>query len=181
MLEPIEDQYQQIGHIARSHGVKGEVLIISRFEAPQLFDEINLVHIQNTRGDLVPARIESYRAQHKKNRLSFFVKFEHVPDRNKAEELKGFPVFVSRDKLNFLLDGGQLQSTDYTAFEVINEKGEPIGSVTAVIENPAHPILEVTLKDKETVLVPLVEEYISDIDEEQELFKCQNLDRLTNL
>lgn len=181
MLEPIEDQYQQIGHIARSHGVKGEVLIISLIEAPQLFDEIDLVHIQNARGDLVPARIESSRVQHKKNRLSFFVKFEHVSDRNKAEELKGFPVFVSKDKLQVLKDEFQSDTIDYANYEVVDGEGNQIGSVTAVIQNPAHPILEVTLNNEETLLVPLVDEYINEIDKEQEVIQCLNLDRLTDL
>ena len=87
MLEPIENQYMLIGYIARSHGVKGEVLVISEIEAPALFDEVDLVLLQNERGDLFPARVSSVRVDQQPGRLSFFVKFEHVTDRTQAENL----------------------------------------------------------------------------------------------
>src|SRR5699024_7593908 len=99
MLESIENQYQRIGHIARSHGVQGDVLIIPDRYAPTLFDSLDLVRIKNAKGDLVPARIESVRVQEKNNRLSFFVKFEHVTDRTQADRLKQLAVYISRDQL----------------------------------------------------------------------------------
>lgn len=181
MLEPIEDQYQQIGHIARSHGVQGEVLIISQIGAPQLFDEIDLVHIQNTRGDLFPARIESFRVQQKNNRLSFFVKFEHVPDRNRAEKLKGFPVYVMQERLEPILPENQKNTVDYTGFDIVNIDEDPEGTVTDVMQNPAHLILEITLTGGKQLLVPFVDEYVNAVDEEQGIITCQNLNRLTDL
>jgi len=181
MLEPIEDQYQQIGHIARSHGVKGEVLIISQIEAPQLFDEIDLVHLQNTRGDLTPARIESHRVQQKNKRLSFFVKFEHVSDRNRAEKLKGFPVYIMQDKLEPFLTEDQQHGVDYTGFDIVIKNKSPEGTVTGVMQNPAHLILEIALTDGKQLLVPFVDEYVQAVDEEQSIIKCQNLDQLTDL
>lgn len=179
MLEPIEDQYLMIGHIARSHGVKGEVLIISEVFAPQLFDEIDLVHIQNARGDLVPARIESFRVQEKNNRLSFFVKFEHVSDRNGAEELKSSAVYVLREKAESLVDGDE--AIDYTEFEIQDDQNNNIGIITGIIESPAHPILEVITDDQEKLLIPFVDEYIRSVDEDQSIIYCQNLEQLTNL
>ena len=179
MLEPIEDQYLMIGHIARSHGVKGEVLIISEVFAPQLFDEIDLVHIQNARGDLVPARIESFRVQKKKNRLSFFVKFEHISDRNRAEELKSCPVYVLREKAESLVDDDE--AVDYTEFEIQDDQSHHIGIITGIIESPAHPILEVITDDQEKLLIPFVDEYILSVDVDHSIIYCQNLEQLTNL
>jgi 16S rRNA processing protein RimM len=179
MLEPIEDQYQQIGYIARSHGVKGEVLIISDINAPQLFDEIDLVHIQNARGDLIPARIESVRIQEKNNRLSFFVKFEHVSDRNHAEKLKSNTVYVMRKKIESFIEDDE--STDYTEYEIVDDQNSNIGVISGIIENPAHLILEVITNEQEQLLIPLVDEYILAVDEDQKVIQCQNLDQLTDL
>ena len=179
MLEPIEDQYLLIGHIARSHGVKGEVLLISEVQAPQLFDDIDLAHIQNVRGDLIPARIESFRVQEKNNRLSFFVKFEHVSDRNQAEELKSCPVYLLKEKVDDLIDDDEY--VDYTEFEIKDDQENNIGIITGVIENPAHPILEVLTDNQEKLLIPFVDEYISSVDEDQGIIYCQNLEQLTNL
>lgn len=179
MLEPIENQYKKIGYISRSHGVQGEVLIIPDVYAPTLFDALDLVRIETARGDLVPARIESVRVQEKNNRLSFFVKFEHVTDRTEAEGLKNFPVYADRDTVENLLGSDGLP-TDLTTFEVWADDTH-YGSVEGVIDSAAHPILEVLTEQQEDLLIPLVEEYIVDIDEDSKHIQCKNLDRLRGL
>ena len=180
MLEPIDNQYLLIGYVNRSHGVNGEVLIISDVYAPTLFDEIDLVHLQNSRGDLVPARIESVRVQEKKNRLSFFVQFEHVADRNEADKLKNSAVYVRREKADPLIDWSDAP-VDYSAFQVYDENNQHLGEVELTIDNPAHPIIQVATKDDRQLLIPFVDEYISSFDEEQQVIRCQNLDQLEGL
>ncbi|MFH5832297.1 ribosome maturation factor RimM [Halalkalibaculum sp. DA3122] len=180
MLEPIENQYLLIGRINRSHGVHGEVLIISDVPAPTLFDEINLVHLQNSRGDLIPARIESARAEEKQNRLSFFVQFEHVTDRNEAEQLKNSAVYVNRDAAEPLIDSSEVPA-DYSGFQVYDEKGQHLGQVDLTIDNPAHPILQVATTDGRQLLIPCVDEYIRAFDEENQKVECKNLDQLEGL
>lgn len=179
MLEPIENQYEKIGYIARSHGVQGDVLIIPDIYAPTLFDVLDLVHIENTRGDLIPARVESVRVQEKNNRLSFFVKFEHVSDRTQAEELKNSAVFADREIVENLLDSDDLP-LDLTSFEVWSDDNK-IGSVEAILQNPAHPILKVITDEQDELLIPMVDEYIVEVDEENEKIQCQNLHQLTGL
>jgi len=179
MLEPLENQYAKIGYIARSHGVAGDVLIIPELYAPTLFDALDLVHIVNTRGDLIPARVESVRVQEKNNRLSFFVKFEHVTDRTQAEELKNLAVFADREIVESLLDAEDV-SLDLTSFEIWSQ-GKRLGTVEEVIENPAHPILQVFTDDQEQMLIPIVDEYVVDIDEESQKIQCQNLEQLSSL
>jgi 16S rRNA processing protein RimM len=178
MLEPVEDQYKMIGYIARSHGVQGDVLIIPEIYAPTLFDFVDLVRIANARGDLIPARVESVRVQEKNNRLSFFVKFEHIADRTQAEDLKHFAVYVERNKIENLLD--QDDSIDFTSFEIWAED-QQIGSVETIIDNPAHPILRVLTSEQEQLLIPFVDEYILSVDEESQKIQCRNLEQLKGL
>lgn len=179
MLEPIEDQYEKIGYISRSHGVQGEVLIIPDIYAPTLFDVLDLVRIETTRGDLVPARVKSVRVQEKNNRLSFFVKFEHVTDRTQAEELKNLSVYTDRDLVESLLDSDELP-LDLTTFNIFSG-GELVGSVDGMLENPAHPILQVTTDNQEQLLIPLVDEYVADIDEDKKQIQCKNLEHLRGI
>lgn len=179
MLEPVEDQYEKIGYISRSHGVKGDVLIVPEIYAPMLFDTLDLVYLEDNRGDLVPARIESVRVQEKNNRLSFFVKFEHVSDRTKAEELKSRSVYAEKDLVQNLLDPEKVP-LDLTSFEVI-ANGKLVGTVTGMLENPAHPILEVESQEHEVLLVPFVDEYIAEVDEESQKIECRNLEQLSDL
>jgi len=179
MLEPLENQYAKIGYIARSHGVAGDVLIIPELYAPTLFDALDLVRIETARGDLIPARIESVRVQEKNNRLSFFVKFEHVTDRTQAENLKNFSVFADREIVEFLLDTDTLP-LDLTSFAIVSD-GQSIGEVKDMLENPAHPILQVVTDEQEQLLIPLVDEYVVDIDEEAKQIQCKNLQQLKGI
>lgn len=175
----MEHQYKKIGYISRSHGVQGEVLIIPGIYAPALFDILDLVRIETARGDLIPARIESVRVQEKNNRLSFFVKFEHVVDRTQAEELKNLSVFVDRDAVASLLDSDE-PPLDLTSFQIFSD-GESVGAVDMMLDNPAHPILQVTTNDQEQLLIPVVDEYITDIDEEARQIQCKNLNQLRGI
>lgn len=179
MLEPIENQYKQIGHISRAHGIQGDVLIIPEVYAPTLFDSLDLVRLEDARGDLIPARIESVRVQEKNNRLSFFVKFEHIADRTQAEKLKNTTVFADREIVESLTASDDVL-IDFTSFEV-RDDDRFIGSVEEVIDNPAHPILQVVTNNQDQLLIPFVDEYVAGTDEDQQIIHCQNLDQLIDL
>ncbi len=178
MLEPIEHQYFLIGQIAHSRGLDGQVLVVPEIDDSTLFDEVELVHLQNNRGDLIPARIESFRVQQKNNRLSFFVKFEHITDRNKAEKIKNYPVYIAKYKVLHLFqkDSG----SSWKSYSVMNENQSQIGVVVETIDNPAHPILSVEMEDG-SMLIPFVDEYIQITDEENEIIYCKNLHQLKKI
>ena len=178
MLEPVKQQYVKIGRIAQAHGVEGTILMIPEQFAPELFDDIDLVRLQNARGDLIPARIESVRVQQKNNRLSFFVKFDHITDRNQANRLKGYPVYVAQAKVPQVVD--KTTDDNLISFDVQNKDSEDVGTVDGIIPNPAHPILRVQMNGQE-ILVPLVDEYIIEINRESAVIYCQNLDQLIDL
>jgi 16S rRNA processing protein RimM len=158
--------------------VDGTVLIIPEIYAPAFFDGIELVRLQDERGDMIPARIESLRVQEKDKRLSFFVKFNHVADKNQADRLKGQLVFVGRDEVEHLLEENSADTL--ASFHVIDENGAEIGVVDEVIDNPAHPILAIQTAESEQ-LIPLVDEYITEIDEENGLIYCRNISQLDDL
>lgn len=181
MLEPAEDQYIVIGEVIRSHGIKGEVVVQPAFVNRGLFDDLHLVHYENARRELVPARLERVRIQEKGNRLSFFVKFEHVSDRNQAEEIRGSALFVHRDKIAHVERSGQPDFTRFLGWTVRDEKGSSLGNVTGILENPAHLILEVTPDDGEQRLIPLVDEYVESVEEEGRTIQCRRLDQLEGL
>lgn len=180
MLEPVEEQYIVIGHVVRSHGVKGEVVVQPAIESPGLFDDLQLVRYRNHRQELVPARIERVRSQQKGNRLSFFVKFEHVSDRNRAEELKGVSLYVRRDKIAFV-EEEKPDSFRFLDWEVFDEDGSPVGTVTGIMESPAHPILEVTGEGERQWLIPFVDEYVRSVEEETGRILCRRLEQLAGL
>lgn len=178
MTQSQTSQYTEVGYVARAHGTAGEVMIIPEFAVPDLLQTEDLVRIKNHRGDLIPARIEKLRVDDRKNRISFFVKFDHVADRTEAEQLKGHKIFLEAGKVETLI--GEEEEELYMDYEVFDEHDAYVGLVEDIIPNPAHPILEV-ITDGGHLLVPAVDEYIRSVDEEGRRLYCQNLDQLTGL
>jgi 16S rRNA processing protein RimM len=178
ILEPVESQYIRIGHIARLHGVDGTVLIIPEIDEPSVFENMKLVRLQNSQGDMFPARIESARMQQQNKRFSFFVKFSHIADQNEARELKNMPVFADRDMLDPIRQ--EQSEGGFISFSARDEKNHEIGTIEDILDNPAHPLLVVRDGDNE-LLVPFVDEYITTVDEEKSIIYCRNLNQLAEI
>ena len=128
----------EVGRITKPHGIKGEVqvdLVTDRRErvAPG-------VVLQSDRG---PLTVTSSRPHQGK----WIVVFEGYADRNAAERLAG--VVLRAEPLD---DPEALWVDDLIGTAVVESNGTPRGRVVAVIENPAHDILELD----SGALVPIV-------------------------
>lgn len=178
MPEPIAQQYLLIGHVSSAHGVDGTVLFIPVPEAadPRLFEQIELVWLQNERGDLVPARISSVQPQVQDDRVSFFVKFMHVSDRTEAQNLNGRSVLIDKSKTEHVI----ADEHAWQSFDVLDENQEKVGTVEQVTENPAHFIINVATATG-SLPVPCVDEYVTEVDEAEAVIRCKNLDQLKAL
>jgi len=178
MLEPKESQYVAIGRIARSHGMDGTVMVIPAMDDPALFEHVDLIRFKNARGDLIPARIESVRKQQKNKRLTFFVKFEHIASRNQAEAVKAVELYIAKSSLSNSTE--DRAAALWIGFEIADENGRKAGVVDEILNSAAHPILIVRSNAKE-LLIPVVDEYVTSIDEEFKTVNCKNLNRLAAL
>jgi len=93
--------------------------------------------------------------------------------------LKNSSVFADREIVESLLDTDNLP-LDLTSFAIVSD-GQSIGEVEEMLENPAHPILQVVTDKQEQLLIPLVDEYVADIDEEAKQIQCTNLEQLKGI
>lgn len=168
--------FVQIGRINRSHGLGGEIIITFDDDITTEAENLELVYLQNERGDFYPARILSLYAEGKRNNQSFFVQFGHIADRNAAEKLKGQAIWVEAEKAGTLIAASE---TDLLIdLEVVDEHGRKIGLVTEIMDNPAHPILVVATTSGE-LLIPYVEHYVLRKDDAH--IYCRNLSHLEDL
>lgn len=172
-------QFQQIGHFARSHGVHGELLLISEYAVDSLLDQHPLLRYRDDRGDLVPARLEDVRKSEAGNRNAFFVKLFYIEDRHEAEQLKGKKVWVDREALDAM--GPIKESVPYYKFRVLDEEQRAVGIVVNGFDTAAQQIIEIKTDDEEQILVPLVDEFIVEVDEKQRRLICRNLEMLKDL
>ncbi len=176
MPVPLDAQYEEIGYFARSHGVHGELLLMSDYPLDELAEQQPLVRYRDDRGDLLPARlVEVRRSDGQQN--AFFVKLMHIDDLHGAEQLKGKKVWVDREVVEGLEPTGA--PILYHQFRVFDEDENDVGIVVNGFDTGAQQILEVELdEDEQHVLVPAVDEFIVEVNEEDGYLVCRNLDML---
>jgi ribosomal 30S subunit maturation factor RimM len=63
----------------------------------------------------------------------------------------------------------------------LNEDRQPVGRVVNGFDTAAQQIIEIETDDEEQILVPLVDEFIVEVDEDQQRLICRNLKMLKDL
>jgi len=175
----MKSRLHEIGRIGRPRGLDGWV----RFEPDSsytatLITKNRIVYINDHRSGYRPLRIEEVYTEEKRNTVSFFVKFDMITNRTSSEEIKDKALFS--DQFDPEDEPAVTETEDYAGYDIIADEGngnESIGSVLDIMDNPAHSILEVKI-GKGSMLIPFVDEYVSEIDHGKRLIHCQNLDQL---
>jgi len=143
--------YIYIGEIVNTHGIKGEVRIISDFKyKKEIFKNGFNLYIGLNKKKLV---INTYRV-HKNYDM---VTFNGINDINDVLDYKGEKVYINRDEIEF---SGILDS-DIIGLNVYTDKN--IGIVKDIMKTKAHDIL-VVYNDKKRYLIPYINEFIDKID-----------------
>ena len=147
-------KYVNIGQVVNTHGLKGEVRLLSDFEYKDLILKPgSKVYIGKKKEELV---IKTYRRHKEYDMLTF----EGLTDINDVIIYKGEKAFINRDDISkdILLDSDLVGLDVYTA-------DRKIGTVKTIMKNKAHPILVVenSLKNH---LIPDVPEFVKQIDME---------------
>jgi len=181
-MQSADDRLVEIGRIGKAHGLTGDVKVQISEMAVSILNKKNLFYLKNRRGDMIPARISELRSEEKRNKRSFFVKFDRISGRSQAESFQDTPVYVDPKLL-----AGQSDESDESSGNIlgycVNDESGIVGIVNEVIENPAHPIIEVQMTDQNNrkLLIPWVDEYVISVDRNKEQLKCQNLQLLKEI
>ncbi|HCD52276.1 MAG TPA: 16S rRNA processing protein RimM [Balneolaceae bacterium] len=172
--------FTAIGHIVRSHGLHGELKVQINPEFINNFESVSLVYLQNDRGDFYPRRINEIRTEGKGNSISFFAHFDSVADRNSADLLKNRSLYVENRVAEQIFEDPDADNESLLDFEVINDSGESLGLVIDVMDQGVQTLITVATT-KGSLLIPVVDEYISDIDDQNQRIFCHNLEQLEGL
>jgi 16S rRNA processing protein RimM len=157
----MESQFISVGRIVRAHGTAGEVVLAPSFDQHEVYTQSDLFYLKS-RHQYVPVRVSTVKPVRKGDRLSFFVKFDHIAGRTEAESLRDVEVFVPEDQL----PETEANLADILfGFEVIADNGTRFGEVIDVLDNPAHPLLQIKDADG-AFFVPFVDAFILEVDEE---------------
>lgn len=96
---------------------------------------------------------------------------QDIADRNAAESLRGARVFISRQSFPTAKDG-EYYWIDLIGLSVVNREGEPLGTVTDLLDTGAHCVLRVqrpdapadAKPDEAERLIPFVDAYVDEVD-----------------
>lgn len=160
-------EFIYIGDVVNTHGIKGELRLLSDFEKKDLvFSKGKKIYLGKKK---VPFTIISYRV-HKNYDM---VMLEGINDINDAILWKGEQAYIKREELSF--DGILLE--ELIGFDVFVE-GEKIGKITNIMKSKAHPILVVD--EIKEIYIPYVDEFIKKINKEDKKMDVQSMKGLTS-
>ena len=109
---------------------------------------------------------------------SIIVRFEDVDNRNDAMRLTGTYVSVKRSSAP-KLEGDRFYISDLIGMRVVDDAGKTVGNVADVETYPANDVL-VVRGETEEIMVPVVRDYVLNVDMEGKIITIRVPEVLTN-
>jgi len=157
-LENLLDDKISIGRIINNHGLDGLVKFMPFTNIVEMvfgLDEITLYNPENK--EFFMSRVEEVKPL---NRF-FVLKLSGLKSIEDAKKMMGFQIYVPYEDLP------ELGEDEYYMFQLMNSKvyyedGEYIGVVEDVMETGSNDVIQI--KGEEEVLIPLIKDYIVNLD-----------------
>ena len=160
--------YIYIGDIVNTHGIKGEVKILSHFKyKSSVFIKGTSLYVGDSKQKLV---INSYR----KHKVFDMVTFVGIDDINDVLKYKGEPVYIDKNEVK--IDG--ILNEDLINMDVYGDDSF-VGNVTGILNNGLYDILVIENNDKKS-LVPNIDEFVLNIDVNNRRIDINVIDGLIN-
>lgn len=168
-----EDCYY-VGKITKLHGFKGNLIVHLETDEPELYENMESVFIE-TNGMLVPFFFE-FAQVHGNNKL--LVKFEDV-SAEEAERLVNKELYLPLDTLPEL-EGNDFYYHEIIGFTLYDQTNTEIGVIQSINDSTAQALFELEFEGKQ-ILIPIVDEWILEVDRENQAILVNVPDGLIDL
>ncbi|MFD0339400.1 ribosome maturation factor RimM [Streptomyces sp. NPDC127117] len=148
-----------VARIGRAHGIKGEVTVEVRTDEPELRLGPGAVLATEPAG-AGPLTIETGRVH--SGRL--LLRFEGVRDRTAAEALRNTLLIAEVDPAELPEDPEEFYDHQLMDLDVVLADGTGIGRITEITHLPSQDLFIVERPDGSEVMIPFVEEIVTEID-----------------
>ena len=166
------DDYLQVGVIANTHGVRGEVKVFPTADDPARFKKLKTVIL-----DTGKERIGLEITQVKFFKNMVLLKFRDFDNINDIEPYKGKGLFVTREQA-VACGEDEYFIADLIGVEVKAEGGQVLGNITDVIQTGANDVYVVQVREdspyaprvtgkKKELLLPAIKDCILAVDMER--------------
>ena len=145
-----------IGQITKPHGVRGEMRVKPYTDEPERFTWLDYLYV----GETAPQKMAVEQARAHQGMI--LLKLTAVTTRDAADALRGEWLMLPEDEA-LPLEEGEYYLYQLEGLAVITDEGEPLGSLTRIIETGANHVFVVQGESGE-LLLPDIAEVIQDID-----------------
>ena len=153
----------QVGVIASTHGLQGEVNVFPTTEDPSRFKKLKQVILHTQRGEELLLDVVSARFFKK----FVIVKFKQFNNINEVEKFRGCELTIDR-KDAIKLQPGEYYCADLIGLSIVDEDGNELGTLTEILQTGANDVYEMTSENREDkVYIPAIKDCVKEINIEK--------------
>ncbi|WP_421384554.1 ribosome maturation factor RimM [Bacillus salacetis] len=169
------EKWYNVGKIVNTHGVRGEVRVISRTDFPEERYKAGstLYLFQEKEGHPVELTVES----HRKHKNFDLLTFKGLHDISEVESFKNGILKVNETQLGDL-EEGEYYFHEIIGCEVKTNDGEEIGSIKEILTPGANDVWVVKGTKGKEILIPFIDEIVKEIDVENKLIIIEPMEGL---
>ncbi|MFJ7161177.1 ribosome maturation factor RimM [Bacillus safensis] len=157
----MELEWLNVGKIVNTHGVRGEVRVVSKTDFPEERYKKGSVLYIFKQGQSEPLKVTV--ASHRQHKQFDLLTFEEINSLNEAEHLKESILKVEKEHLGSL-DEGEFYFHQIIGCEVYDEEDKLIGQIKEILTPGANDVWVVGRKDKKDALIPYIPSVVKKID-----------------
>ncbi|CAM2898161.1 ribosome maturation factor RimM [Paenibacillus sediminis] len=171
----MSDSLLTVGKIVNTHGIRGELKILSHTDFPDVrFAKNSLLQIVNPDTmEIIPVHVESSRL----HKNMYIVKFKEYNNINDVEKYKGWMIKVSKDQ-TVDLEEGEYYFHEIIGCRVVSEEGEELGVITEILTPGANDVWVVKTPSGKSILLPVIDDVILDVNVADQLVKVHLMEGL---
>lgn len=157
-------EYLNVGKIVNTHGIRGEVRVISQTDFPE---ERYKKGAKLTLFKEGKNPIELTVTNHRKHKNFDLLTFEGYPNINDVEPFRDGILKVSEEDLT------DLEENEFYYYEIIglpvfDENGILLGTIKEIIQTGANDVWVIQRKGKKDLLIPYIESVVKKVDLDSE-------------
>ena len=165
-----EPVYLVVGFLRRAHGLRGEIILDLHTDFPERLRSGRKLLIGEERR---PMTLEGARP-HAKGML---IKFTGIDTPEEVGQLRNQWVYVMATDVPSLPEG-KLYQHELFGFEVVEENGNPLGSLVEIIETGANDVYVVRNASGKEILLPAIPSVILELDSARRFMRVHLLEGL---
>ncbi|WP_248926399.1 ribosome maturation factor RimM [Paenibacillus hamazuiensis] len=155
------DKLFTVGKLVNTHGIRGEVKIVSQTDFPDVrfAKGSELILLDPEKNVRVPVTVESSRL----HKNMYIVKLKGYGSINDVEKYKGYLVKVSEEHL-VELEEDEYYYHEIIGCRVVTDEGEELGSIVEILTPGANDVWVVKRKNGKQLLLPVIDDVVLDVD-----------------